>query len=216
MRNNVLIINQFKSQYHLYQPYSPESSSSFIVELIKNPTDENIEVMLEWLSIMQHYGAPTRLLDWTFSPYIALFFAMENAPNDSCVYAINQNALDIENKDNFGTNYKKDVMKPNKYGSLFLRAYEPSFKNERLVRQQGLFLVPNSNFASFDDILDTYDNISENAIKILIDKELHFKFLITLKRMNITYETLFPGIDGFCKSLKFSLLETAENVKRIK
>lgn len=46
--------------------------------------------LLGWLSFMQHYGAPTRLLDWSFSPYVALYFAYEQpTESDSAIYAIN-------------------------------------------------------------------------------------------------------------------------------
>jgi len=46
------------------------------------------EKKLEWLAIMQHYGAPTRLLDVTLSPHIATFFALESGVGDSCVFVI--------------------------------------------------------------------------------------------------------------------------------
>ena len=38
------------------------------------------QTLVEWLSLMQHYGAPTRVLDWTQSPYVAAFFRLEGQP----------------------------------------------------------------------------------------------------------------------------------------
>ena len=53
---------------------------------------ERPDKKLSWLSLMQHYGVPTRLLDFSTSPYVALYFAIENlAPQkdgDLAIYAI--------------------------------------------------------------------------------------------------------------------------------
>ncbi len=43
------------------------------------PADDDL---IAWLSLMQHYGAPTRLTDWTFSPFVAIYFAYESVASD--------------------------------------------------------------------------------------------------------------------------------------
>lgn len=79
------ILREFKRRYHQYSANIPANDDT-----------------LEWFSIMQHYGAPTRLLDFTYSPYIALYFALEYAEPDNSssnsskelkaeLYAINAN-----------------------------------------------------------------------------------------------------------------------------
>ena len=67
------MVSHFRANAHLYLPTLPTNSDS----------------NLEWLSIMQHFGCPTRLLDVTASPYIALYFAIEIARTDAAVLAFN-------------------------------------------------------------------------------------------------------------------------------
>src|SRR6202044_3658398 len=54
--------------------------------------------VLEWLALMQHYGAPTRLLDWTKSAYVAAFFAAESATDSDsfAIWAVDQDAISAE------------------------------------------------------------------------------------------------------------------------
>jgi hypothetical protein len=56
--------------------------------ILPNVPDEHD--LLGWLSLMQHYGAPTRLLDWSESPFVAAYFAYEQSSNsDGAIYALN-------------------------------------------------------------------------------------------------------------------------------
>jgi hypothetical protein len=46
--------------------------------------------------LMQHYKAPTRLLDWSYSPYLAAYFACSSNPNiDGAIWALNMQADDF-------------------------------------------------------------------------------------------------------------------------
>ena len=65
-----LLYREFRRRYQNYRAGTP------------NP------VGIEWLSLMQHYGAPTRLLDFTYSFFIAVYFAMEKSCEESCPHAI--------------------------------------------------------------------------------------------------------------------------------
>src|SRR5208337_1142998 len=70
-------ITDFKRQYSKHVPGV-------------GPPDDDTQ---QWLSLMRHYGAPTRLLDFTFSFFMAAYFALEDAQGNSVVWAINKNWL---------------------------------------------------------------------------------------------------------------------------
>jgi len=91
----------------------------------------------------------------------------------------------------------------------FIYRFEPKQKNERIRKQQGLFLVPSVINKSIDEILTNYrieDGILNGnlvAVKFIFEKEGITEYWKKLKQMNITHETIYPGFEGFCKSLKF-------------
>ncbi len=66
------LFREFRRAYHQYANHIPDASSC-----------------LEWMSLMQHHGAPTRLLDFTYSIYVAAYFALESAEGDAAVWAFN-------------------------------------------------------------------------------------------------------------------------------
>ena len=100
--------------------------------LLTHIPDEND--LLEWLALMQHHGAPTRLIDFTWSPYVAAFFALERAVCDSAIWAIFPSAL----PKTMGEMYKEFLMKPQRT----IAVGEPMRMNQRLVAQAGTFVMP--------------------------------------------------------------------------
>src|SRR5689334_1238794 len=71
----------------------------------------------QWLALMQDHGAPTRLLDFTWSPYVAAFFALHNATGDSVIWACNP--FEIEHV------VQLDLEKPGAFRKHFLTNQKP-------------------------------------------------------------------------------------------
>ncbi|WP_066385448.1 FRG domain-containing protein [Neobacillus mesonae] len=208
MKYEEQMIKEYYGSSPLYSPY----------ELKEPRTDDSpqrFNYRLETLSIMQHYGAPTRLLDWTYSPYIAAFFALDGAIEDFSIFALNVKELENFDKERFDENYSKikqrifsRIMKHNKH---FIFSFEPFQKNERIRRQQGLFIVPSVINKTFDEILNEYSIVDGKlnkkfvAIKLIFKKDAIKEYWLNLRRMNITHETIYPGFEGFCKALKLNI-----------
>ena len=185
--------------------------------------DGKLEDTLFCLALMQHYGAPTRLLDWTYSPYIAAKFAVEPGRKESVLWCINtkwcnDTAQSIAG-DKFGDR-DNDDWRQRGFDFLYIvpqnvRAFiafeNPYYLNERLIIQQGVFLCPGNVTLPFDENLRAMRGWAEaqNIIKLelkLNKKELE-TFKTRLKRMNITSATLFPGLQGFASSLGESIFQ---------
>jgi hypothetical protein len=194
-----ILIRSFQKNANLFLNFLP-------------PRDEK----LEWLAIMQHYGAPTRLLDVTLSPHIATFFALEEGLGDSCVFAIKHSELKMNNQFFIDKASYKDTQDAIFEGKdRFVSVFNPEYGNERQVVQQGLFLVPSQIKPPFDNLLSDYKDFADDevCVKYIIPAKLRLSGLERLRRMNITSATLFPGIVGFSKSLKFQILETVQSQK---
>ena len=196
------------------------------------------EDTLYCLSLMRHYGAPVRLLDFTYSVYMAMYFALEAAydnihqEHDQPDYEASRNCVIwcIEQKELWNKKrgvdvkvkelleFRKDDDKRN--DKTFVPLYmnndydfvsweNPTKLHRRLHLQQGVFLCPgNINIPFMKCLLAPYG--TETTDKI-IKVKCKFKPLELRKafrkfmRMNITRESLFPGLDGFSKSMTYQL-----------
>jgi hypothetical protein len=185
----------FKRKAHLY------------LEKVPDPDDD-----FHWLALMQLHGAPTRLLDFTWSPYVAAFFALNRAFEDSALWAINTARLWLTHDAHPELGMDHERMNPRQPGNLqkyffsntgsFVWYGEPFVMTRRLVAQSGTFLVPGTLFASIDEIISHYPRAEELLTKFVFDSEaVRGEAMSHLYSMNIGHSTVFPDLDGLARSM---------------
>lgn len=169
---------------------------------------------LRCLALMQHHGAPTRLLDFTKSPYVAAFFALEDAVSDAAVYALNTPALWTAAPafDPTLTRERIDPRLSGNYERWFSRnrwpvvwCGEPREMDQRLVAQSGLFVVPGVLDQPLDRILAGYPSREPLLVKIVLPRAMRTQAMQALYRMNVTNATLFPDLDGLARASAYEL-----------
>lgn len=170
---------------------------------------------LQWLALMQHHGAPTRLLDFTWSPYVAAFFALQRATQSAAVWALNPNALWREWAARMPdlTLADCDLRRPGVYQRLYLENKhrfvwqgEPMIMNQRLVTQNGTFIVPSTLDLSIEQILAGDPRGRDAMVKFIFDTpRMRSAAMRSLYNMNVTYASLFPDLDGLARSMAYEL-----------
>lgn len=169
---------------------------------------------LRCLALMQHHGAATRLLDFTKSPFVAAFFALERATQDVTVFALNTPLLWTLTP-RFDPTLNRDRISPRVPGNFerfflgnrwpLLWFGEPSEMDSRLIAQSGLFVVPGLLDQPLDAILAGYGESEALLHKFVLPLSMRDDAMRALYRMNVTYATLFPDLDGLARSLNYEL-----------
>lgn len=181
---------------------------------------------LGWLSLLQHHGAPSRLLDWTRSPFVACFFALETARKEAAIWAIDHVWLRNRAWHVVRASWHEDFVKEissrtdpegtvlavllKKFSALgapaapkFVMPIEPSIANPRVATQHGLFTFPADITSSFMENLAAQadDEAPRRTVKICLQVDWRAEVLFELFQHNISRASLFPGLDGFAQSL---------------
>jgi hypothetical protein len=185
------ILRIFKRKAHQFLPRPPDWEDDF-----------------QWLALMQHHGAPTRLIDFTWSPYVAAFFALERSLLDGVVWAINPARIDssraqrpVRVDPRVHEHFQRYFLKGRR---RFIWMGEPHTMNRRLIAQSGTFAVPSVLDVPIENILSDTDQ--ENILaKFVLAGPVRDVAMRELYRMNITFATLFPDMEGLARSMGYEL-----------
>ena len=173
----------------------------------------------KWLTIGQHHGLPTRLLDWTYSPFIALHFVTANIQQydkDGVIWCVDfvkahEEIPEVlrDQQQYAGSNaftvgmIERAASSMDAFDKLtdstFVVFFEPPSMDDRIVNQFALFSVISNAKASVDSWLNSHPDILK---RIIIPKEIKWEIRDKLDQANITERVLFPGLDGLATWLK--------------
>lgn len=182
--------------------------------------DETPGHLIEWLALMQHHGAPTRLLDLTKSPFIAAYFAFEICIPEQdqfvAIWGVNfeylkNRALEIlseefeeaveKNKNLINETLFEKIFYENNRNLVF--PVEPFRMNKRYSLQQSIFISTGiSNIPLMEQLKFLGDEIKQSVVKIEIPSDQKKIALRDLQQMNLHRASLFPDLDGYATSLK--------------
>jgi hypothetical protein len=171
-----------------------------------------------WMSLAKHHGLPTRLLDWTYSPYVAMHFAT-NDPRDfeqeGAIWCVDfrrtnerlpaklRRVLQGEDVNIFTTELLSTVAGAlddlESLGEDFVVFFEPPSLDERIVNQFALFSLPSTASMSLRSFIEQDERTYR---RIVIPAALKWEIRDKLDQANITERVLFPGLDGLSAWLK--------------
>lgn len=159
---------------------------------------ENMAHNAAFWSLLQHHGYPTPLLDWTFSPFVAAYFAFANVKANDPV----RPRIYIFDQAKWNGRYGKNAFTADPSPPQLIVLESFNFGNPRAAPQQALSTVSNvTDIEKFIRVKEVQDQQEYLTICELPANEAP-RVLRELELMGITYGSLFPGLDGIAQDIK--------------
>ncbi len=172
----------------------------------------------QWLALAQHHGLSTRLLDWTYSPLVAMHFVTEGPEHldeDGVIWAVDHtktnallpSSLSALLEDEGTAVFTADMLSRaaqslRAFDALsrepFVAFFEPPSLDERIINQYALFSLVSDPQVRLDEWLSKHPDVYR---RIIVPRELKPEVRDRLDNSNITERVLYPGLDGLTRWL---------------
>ena len=204
----------------------------FISEACGLANDIHPSDTVPWLEIAQHFGVPTRLLDFSGNPLVALYFACVDSPEkDASVWIIDENAYNrkfycgdptyspvfsditvhkIVNDEIVNQDFQQHGIE--KGNLIFPWIYKPIYRNQRMISQSSIFMIwaaERCELTSFmkPDNYMTDDSATENCetgilCELTIPCTVKNELLKQLDMCGINEKFIYPGLDGIGRFIR--------------
>jgi hypothetical protein len=166
---------------------------------------ESVQSSWDTLAIMQHHGTPTRLLDWTESVDVALFFAVSQKCSNPTIWILNPFRLNFasigknlvfDRADLIFYDYYKEIVEHRCVPHEYPIAIHAPWITPRIVNQKGCFTIHGSDPRPIEDQPGRFIK------KVVIPQHLVGDLRKYLRNRQIDDFELFPDLDGLSRSLK--------------